>query len=82
MAVRCSTVFVEPPKAMSHSMALWMAASVMMSLMQMPLLQKLHDLHAGVLGQAQTLGVHGGDGAVAGKRDAQMPRTGSSWSLR
>ena len=40
------------------------------------------DLHAGVLGQAQSLGVHGGDGAVAGKRDAQMPRTGSSWSWR
>ena len=29
-------MFVEPPKAISHSMALWMAASVMMSLMQMP----------------------------------------------
>ena len=35
------------------------------------LLKKLHDLHAGVLGQAEALGVHGGDGAVAGKRDAQ-----------
>ena len=35
------------------------------------LLQKLHDLHAGMLGKTQALGVHGGDGAVAGKRDAQ-----------
>ena len=35
------------------------------------LLQQLHDLHAGVLGQAQTLRVNGGDGSVAGKRDAQ-----------
>ena len=34
------------------------------------LLQKLHDLHAGMLGKTQALGVHGGDGAVAGKRDA------------
>ncbi len=31
MAVRCNTVLVEPPKAMSHSMALWMAASLTMS---------------------------------------------------
>ena len=35
------------------------------------LLEELHDLHAGVLGQAQALGVDGGDGAVTGKRDAQ-----------
>ncbi len=31
MAVRCSTVFVEPPKAMSHSMALCTAAAFTMS---------------------------------------------------
>ncbi len=36
MAVRCSTVLVEPPKAMSHSMALWMECSLMMSRMVMP----------------------------------------------
>ncbi len=35
-AVRCSTVLVEPPKAMSHSMALWMAASLTMSRAQIP----------------------------------------------
>lgn len=34
MAVRCSTVFVEPPKAMSHSMALRTAAAFRMSLMR------------------------------------------------
>ena len=28
MAVRCSTVFVEPPKAMSHSMALSRSSSI------------------------------------------------------
>ena len=36
MAVRCSTVFVEPPKAMSHSMALWTAAALTMSRAQTP----------------------------------------------
>ena len=35
------------------------------------LFEQLHDLHACMLRQAQALGVHGGDGAVAGKRDAQ-----------
>ena len=35
------------------------------------LLEQLHDLHAGVLCQADALGVDGGDGAVAGKCDAQ-----------
>lgn len=34
MAVRCSTVFVEPPKAMSHSIALCTAAAFKMSLMR------------------------------------------------
>ena len=38
MAVRCSTVFVEPPKAMSHSMALRMAAALTMSRAQTPFL--------------------------------------------
>ena len=36
MAVRCSTVLVEPPKAMSHSMALCTAAAFKMSLMRTP----------------------------------------------
>ena len=36
MAVRCSTVFVEPPKAMSHSMALWTAAALTISRAQTP----------------------------------------------
>ena len=35
------------------------------------LLDQLHDLHAGLLGQADALGVDGGHGAVSGKRDAQ-----------
>ena len=35
------------------------------------LFEKLHHLHAGMLGQAQALGVDGRDGAVAGKRDAE-----------
>ena len=35
------------------------------------LLQQLHDLHTGVLGQAQALRIDSGNGPVAGKRDAQ-----------
>ena len=35
MAVRCSIVLVEPPKAMSSAMPLRMAAGVMTSLMRM-----------------------------------------------
>ncbi len=35
------------------------------------LLEQLHDLHTGVLCQADALGVDSGDGSVAGKRDAQ-----------
>ena len=34
-------------------------------------LEQLHDLHARMLGKAKALGVHGGNGAVAGKRDAE-----------
>ena len=34
-------------------------------------LEQLHDLHARMLGEAKALGVHGGNGAVAGKGDAE-----------
>ncbi len=34
-------------------------------------LEHLHDLHAGLLGHADALGIDRGNGAVAGKRDAQ-----------
>ncbi len=52
-------------------MPLLMLFSLMMSERGGAGAQELHDLHAGVLGQPDALGVDGRDGAVARQRDAQ-----------